>query len=75
MTIEDIAAVLTHLTEKLNRVEANVAQAYTARPDHDDDGMEKTFEEALEAIDQAVEAQAQTNRLLVRIASEIRNGR
>ncbi len=74
MTYEEIVGAMRHMIGKLNRVEATVAHNLNVRTDTGE-VSKAACDDALDAIDAALEAQMQTNRMLARIASELRNGR
>lgn len=74
-TNEQLETLIQNLIDRLNRVEATVANANNARPDRDEAGAFRAYDEAIEAIDNALEAQARSNRMLAGIASSLRNGK
>lgn len=74
MTRDEIVGALRHLVTKVNRVEATIAHNLHVRTDGSEIAK-AACDDALDAIDAALEAQMQTNRMLARIATELRNGR
>lgn len=74
MKLDEIVGALRLLVTKMNRVEATIAHNLKVRSDNNE-ALKAACDNALDAIDAALEAQMQTNRMLARIAAELRNGR
>jgi hypothetical protein len=72
-TNDELETLIQNLIERMNRVEATVAKAKSARPDWDEAGAESACQAAISAIDAALEAQAKSNQMLASIASSLRS--
>lgn len=62
------------IIDKLNRIEANIAQNKTTNPSSRP-AVEQRIDEALEALERAVVQQSETHRLLTNIRKGLRDAR
>lgn len=74
MAFEEIISALRLAIDKMNRVEANIAHYLSSQGSQSSSAKAKC-DDALDAIDAALEAQAKTNRMLASMAAELRRGR